>query len=178
MNSNNENEQKIDKIFLLEQIYNTYQYETDRKGKLDSKAIGYYTIMGIFFAGFLVVEPILFDKGLLLVVSMKDVLVVINYLAILVFLGLFIWTVVLLHKDYVPKGRDVFAPEDNWEYLLNLSKENAILSMRDNLTAHIKLLAKGNDKNADMLKRINILCIINAIIVVVVFIMLLGSNFI
>ena len=39
---------EMNKTYLLEKIYDKYQMEISRKGRLEGKIIGYYTILGFF----------------------------------------------------------------------------------------------------------------------------------
>lgn len=118
------------KYYLLEKIYDKYKMEISRKGRLESKTIGYYTILGIFFAAFFVIEPLVLEKELFILFSSKQILAIINYLSMFVFLVLFLMSIVILHKNYKPIARAEFDPISNWDTLAPLENEKFIESLK------------------------------------------------
>jgi hypothetical protein len=168
----------MDKKELLEKIYDKYQMEIARKDRLESKTIGYYTIIGIFFAAFLVVEPILFEKGLIIKFSPKDILSIINYLLIIIYLISFIFSIFVLHQNYKPKIRNEFDPVSNWDLLVNNDKDNEEAEIEGIKTNLVEIIQSQNDVNMKMAVQLNLvnkLCIINALIIVLVFVVLLTT---
>ncbi len=160
------------KEYLLEKIYDKYNMEIARKDRLESKAIGYYTVVGISFAAFLVVEPILLAQESLSKFSINDILVILNLLIIIIYLVVFALLVAKLHQSYMPKTREVFEPIKNWDTLVESQYESYIESIKINLKDIIEKNEKSNDKIAKNIKSINNLCLANMLLVVVAFIIL------
>jgi amino acid transporter len=174
-----EKEQNMDKNNLLEKIYDKYQMEINRKDRLEGKAIGYYTIIGIFFAGFLVVEPIILGNSkLLFIPSFKELLAIINYILVLIYFVLFIYSIITLHNCYKPKTRPEFDPIANWEKLIAEDENRSNEMVKNEL---IKIIRIYEDKNYDTVKklaRINTVCIICALLMLAIFIILILSYYI
>lgn len=168
----------MEKSYLLEKVYDKYQMEIARKDRLESKAIGYYTITGIFFAGFLVVEPILFNSGMLLKFSFKEILGIINYGLIVGYIVSFGISIVLLHNSYKPKLRPEFDPIENWDVLASKDEDEAITIVRDELVGIIKHYEEKNGQIVNKLMHINRLCIVSAGFIVAIFIVLILSYFV
>jgi len=164
---------------LLDKIYDKYQMELSRRDRLDSKSIGYYTILGIFFAAFLVVEPLLFNQGLLIKFSIKEVLSVLNILLVLVYIIIFIASIFILHDNYKPKTRIEFDPIANWDILVNQENQDTVIdSLKKNLVDIIKEYEKDNEKKARKLRIINMFCIISGMIIMSIFVVLVTTYFI
>lgn len=164
---------------LLDKIYDKYQMELSRRDRLDSKSIGYYTILGIFIAAFLVVEPLLFNQGLLIKFSIKEILSVINMILVLVFITLFICSIFILHNNYKPKVRTEFDPIANWDALVNQNNEDIVIeSLKKSLVEIIAEYEKENEIKAKKLNIINMFCILCGIIIVVIFVVLITTYYI
>ncbi len=186
MNKTDTPEQKNDsreiiikhKDYLLEKIYDKYKMEIARKDRLESKAIGYYTVIGISFAAFLVVEPILFDRGYLPKLAIKDILAILNLLITIAYLAFFIFLITKLHQSYTPKIRAEFESIRNWDVLIGLQDESYIESIKNNLIEIIKEYEESNSKMANRIQVINNLCFINMLLVVAVLIILAITYFV
>lgn len=157
------------KYYLLEKIYDKYKMEISRKGRLESKTIGYYTILGIFFAAFLVIEQLVVEKELFILFSSKQILAIINYLSMFVFLVLFLMSIVILHKNYKPIARAEFDPISNWDTLAPLENEKFIESLKHELIENIENVERQNERIAKRLSLVNMLCVINAGTVMIIF---------
>lgn len=157
------------KYYLLEKIYDKYKMEISRKGRLESKTIGYYTILGIFFAAFFVIEPLVLEKELFILFSSKQILAIINYLSMFVFLVLFLMSIVILHKNYKPIARAEFDPISNWDTLAPLENEKFIESLKHELIENIEIVERQNERIAKRLSLVNMLCVINAGTVMIIF---------
>jgi hypothetical protein len=169
-------ESKIEKqSYLLEKMYDKYQMEISRKDRLESKAIGYYTIIGISFAAFLVVEPLLFERGFLLKFSFKEILSIINFLFCLCYLFVFIFLVIRLHNSYKPKKRPEFDPIDAYQKLLEQNEGDFVTPIKDKLESIISEYETKNKKVAETLGIVNHLCIANMLLVVAIFAILFLS---
>jgi hypothetical protein len=169
----------MDTNYLLEKVYDKYQMEIGRKDRLEGKAIGYYTIIGIFFAGFLVIEPILLGNNkLLFVPTLKEFLAILNYLLIIAYIGLFIFSIITLHNCYKPKSRPEFDPINNWDKLLIADDKTSIEMAKKEL---IKIIQFYEEKNSEIVKKLikmNLICIINAALILIIFIILVLSYYI
>jgi len=168
----------MDKKELLEKIYDKYQMEIARRDRLESKSIGYYTISGIFFAAFLVIEPLLFSKGLLIIFNGKQMLSIINYILVISYIVLFIISIIKLHNNYKPKTRPEFDPIDSWDILVSKSEEESTELIKNKL---VEIIALYDEINKALVKRlflVNQLCIASAIIIVSIFIVLLTTYYI
>lgn len=164
---------------LLDKIYDKYQMELSRRDRLDSKSIGYYTILGIFFAAFLVVEPLLFNQGILVKFSINEILSIINILSVLAFISLFLISIFILHNSYKQKSRTEFDPVANWDALVSQDNEDIIIeSLKKNLTEIIIEYESENEVKAHKLNLINMFCIICGIIIVVTFVALIATYYI
>jgi len=164
---------------LLDKIYDKYQMELSRRDRLDSKSIGYYTILGIFFAAFLVVEPLLFNQGLLIKFSIKEILSVLNIILVLVYIIIFITSIIILHDNYKPKTRTEFDPIANWDALINQENQDIVIdSLKKNLVDIIEEYEKDNEKKARKLRIINMFCIISGMIIMSIFVVLVTTYFI
>lgn len=157
------------KYYLLEKIYDKYQMEISRKGRLEGKIIGYYTILGVFFAAFFVIEPLVLEKELFILFSLKEILSIINYLSMLAFLVLFLVSIVILHKNYKPVSRPEFDPIGNWDTLISFENEKFIETVKHELIENIEDVERQNEKIAKNLSLLNVLCGINAGIVMIIF---------
>ena len=111
---------------LLEKIYDKYQMEIARKDRIESKSIGYYTIVGIFFAAFLIIETLLFEKGILVKFSSMEILAIINYSLVILYLAIFLISIIKLHSNYKPKLRPEFDPIDNWDVLISKDDDESV----------------------------------------------------
>lgn len=168
----------MDKKELLEKLYDKYQMEIARKDRLEMKSLGYYTIIGIFFAAFLVIEPLLFGRGLLIKFSGKEILSIINFILIISYIALFVISIIKLHNNYKPKIRPEFDPIENWDTLVSKGEEESIELIKKEL---VKIIAYYEEKSGVFVKRlvlVNVLCIVNALIVVSIFIVLAASYYI
>lgn len=157
------------KSYLLEKIYDKYKMEISRKGRLESKTICYYTILGIFFAAFLVIEPFLLEKKLFILFSSKEILAIINYLSMFTFLVLFLVSIAILHKNYKPISRPEFDPIGNWDTLSSLDNEKFIDALKHELIDNIEDVEQHNKGVAERLKFVNRLCVINVVAIMVIF---------
>ena len=166
------------KNYLLEKIYDKYKMEIARKDRLESKAIGYYTITGISFAAFLVIVPFLFEKGHFPILTIRELLGVLFLFVIAVYLVLFVIQIVNLHGCYKPKVRSEFQPIQNWDDLIKLQNESYIESIKVNLVEIIKQYEKTNSAMAERISRINNLCFVNMLLVLAVFIILVATYFV
>lgn len=164
---------------MLEKIYEKYQMELSRRDRLDSKSIGYYTILGIFFAAFLVVEPLLFTQGLLLKFSVKELLSMFNFVLMLFFIGIFIVSIFVLHNNYKPKNRPEFDPIENWNVLVSQENEDLVIeSIKENLVQIIEEYERENQKTANKLNIINKFCIASGLIIVLIFVVLVTTYYV
>jgi hypothetical protein len=175
---NPEPENSARKDNLLEKIYDKYKMEIARKDRLESKAIGYYTIVGISFAAFLVVEPLLFGRGYLLKFTFSEVLVFFNYLIIATYLLLFIMLIINLHRTYKPKIRPEFDPIVNWDTLVELQDDAYTETIKTELIKIIGMYVKSNGEMADRIQLVNNFCLINMLLIVAIFIILIISYFV
>jgi hypothetical protein len=165
----------VDKKELLEKLYDKYQMEIARKDRIESKSIGYYTIIGIFFAAFLVIEPLLFSRNILVKFSLTEVLAIINYFLIISYIIIFLIAIIKLHNNYKPKIRPEFDPIENWDTLIIKDDDESTELIKNEL---IKIIKYYEEKNAIFVKRlsfVNLLCIINAIIIVAIFVVLVTT---
>lgn len=76
------------KYYLLEKNLRQISNGNFSKRKIGSKIIGYYTILGVFFAAFFVIEPLVLEKELFILLSSKEILAIINYLSMFAFFSL------------------------------------------------------------------------------------------
>jgi hypothetical protein len=167
----------MDKKYILDKIYDKYKMEISRKDRLEAKSLGYYTIIGIFFAAFSVIEPLLFSKGVLIKFDVFEIISIINYILIFLFLLIFISSIIILHNNYKPKNRQEFDPINNWSLLTSEPEEKTIEIIKKELEKIINNYEVNNKKIADSLMKINILCVINAFIIVMIFVFLIIFNF-
>jgi hypothetical protein len=163
------------KEYLLEKIYDKYKMEISRKARLESKAIGYYTVTGISFAAFLIIEPLLFSGGYLILFSAKEVFSILNYIFLFTYIVVFIVSIIRLHNSYKPKLREEFDPIENWELLLTQDETGFIESIKKNLTVVIKDYLEMNERTYKSLKLVNLLCLLNMFLVVAILIVLIIS---
>jgi hypothetical protein len=163
------------KEYLLEKIYDKYKMEIARKDRLESKAIGYYTIVGISFAAFLVVEPLLFSRGYFIKFSFSEILAFLNYLIIATYLLFFIILVINLHKSYKPKIRPEFDPIVNWDTLIKLQDNTCIESIKIELAKIIKMYVENNNRMANRIQFVNNICLVNMMLIVAIFFILIIS---
>jgi hypothetical protein len=175
---NPERENWTKKEYLLEKIYDKYKMEIARKDRLESKAIGYYTIVGISFAAFLVVEPFLFSRGYLIKFTFFEILAFLNYLIIATYLLFFIILVINLHKSYMPKIRAEFDPITNWDTLIELQDETFIESLKVELVKIINMHAKNNGRMANRIQFVNNFCLMNMLLIIAIFIILIITYFV
>lgn len=165
----------MDKKELLEKLYDKYQMEIARKDRIESKSIGYYTIIGIFFAAFLVIEPLLFTRNILVKFSLTEVLGIINYLLIVSYLIIFITAIIKLHNNYKPKIRPEFDPIENWDTLITKDYDESIELIKNELIKIIKYYEEKNEGFVKRLSFVNLLCIISAVIIVAIFVVLVTT---
>ena len=165
----------MDKKELLEKLYDKYQMEIARKDRIESKSIGYYTIIGIFFAAFLVIEPLLFTRNILVKFSLTEVLGIINYLLIVSYLIIFITAIIKLHNNYKPKIRPEFDPIENWDTLITKDYNESIELIKNELIKIIKYYEEKNEGFVKRLSFVNLLCIISAVIIVAIFVVLVTT---
>jgi len=164
---------------LLKKIYDKYKMELLRRDRLDSKSIGYYTILGIFFAAFLVVEPLLFSQGILAKFSVNEILSIFNAFLVIIFIIIFISSIFVLHNNYKPKKRTEFDPIENWDVLVNQENEDIIIeSIKKNLVQIIGEYEKENYRTALKLNVINKFCIASGIIIVLIFVVLVATYYV
>jgi len=88
---------------------------------------------------------------------------------------IFILAIIKLHNNYKPKIRPEFDPIDNWDTLIAKNDDESTELIKNEL---IKIIKYYEEKNAVFVKRltfVNLLCIINAIIIVAIFVVLVTT---
>lgn len=168
----------MDEKELLDKLYDKYQMEISRKDRIESKSIGYYTIIGIFLAAFLVIEPILLEKGLLMRFELKDFLATFNCIIVFLFILLFIISIVILHKNYKPKKRKEFDPIENWDILKSASKQDSLNAIKEELIQIVKDYEKQNEIFSSRLIVVNRFCLIMAFLIIISFFSLIALFYI
>jgi hypothetical protein len=161
------------KEYLLEKIYDKYKMEISRKERLESKANGYYTITGISFAAFLVIEPLLFSRGYLILFSGKEVFSILNYIFLITYMVVFIVSIIRLHNSYKPRLRGEFDPIENWNLLITRDETSFVESIKKNLIDVIESYLTMNDRTYKSLKLVSFLCLLNMFLIVAIFIVLI-----
>jgi len=170
MENSNDNE-TLDKKYLLEKVFDNYDAEISRKDRLQSKVIGYYTILGIYFAAFLVIEPLFFERHFVVNLSLWDVLSVVNIILCIVFLVLMCYSIYGMHKCYKIQYRKAFDPVGEWDKLVNMKDAEARENIKNFLFNTIREYNNSNDEIVKVLKNTDTRVIICSVIVVLSFIL-------
>ena len=80
-----DNDQQLKYLFLKDCLFDSYNKELERKDRIESKALGFYTVVGIFFAAFIVLEPLLITN-IASCLSCHFIFIIINYFLVFIFL--------------------------------------------------------------------------------------------
>ncbi len=122
--------------FLLERLNDDYKSELARKDILESKALGYFTILGIILANIIAIQIAFFSYK-----SMNSGIKAINFIILIacsIFLLFFIINGFLCYRI---SNRKVFSVVGkNWNEIIDTSKESIEMSNNkdDNLDLFIK----------------------------------------
>lgn len=159
---------------LMDCLFREYERESGRKARLDSKIAGYFTALGIFFAAFLIIEP-------LLVETFKDnnacvCLWVLNILLIVSYIVVFYIAFFSLKENYSPKNRNEFDIINEWDSLLEESYNTTCERIKSSLSTLCDDFYKMNDATADKLKLINKLIGIQSILIIALFVIYISLN--
>ena len=143
-----------------------YDKEVSRKGRLEAKTTGYFSVLGIFFAAFLVIEPKLIEK----IIDVCLCLYNLNNLLVVLYLAFFIITFILLKDAYRPKARKEIKISKVWNELLECPYENICESIKEQLSPLNESFFQQNEKLAKKLDIANICIMIQGAIITALFI--------
>jgi hypothetical protein len=147
------------KKYLLEYVYNEYKAEIDRKYLIENKALGYYTILGISFGGFIV--------SFIHIISSKYTLepTIIGFLnaacvpVSIVYIFFMIFIVFFLRRAFRPKDTEHYTIEEFWEKLQEADNVIVYDSIYDNLKYCLDFNRNENKKIVEYLKLTDFLMI-------------------
>ena len=143
-----------------------YDKEISRKGRLEAKTTGYFSLLGIFFAAFLVIEPKLIERIIDVCLCLHNF----NNLLVVLYFAFFIITFILLKDAYKPKARKEIKISKVWNELLECPYENICESIKEQLSHLNESFYQQNEKLAKKLDIVNICIMIQGAIITVLFI--------
>ncbi|WP_018527756.1 hypothetical protein [Alkalispirochaeta alkalica] len=91
-----------------------YSEEISRKDRIEAKAIGYYTVLGITLAAFLVIYPFWLEKQFRWSCDIHGILSAIMIVLLVGFLTVLTIAFINIHNVYKPKNRAEITPEQYW----------------------------------------------------------------
>ncbi len=165
-------EEKITLIhFLMDKLYDEYKEETARKEKLESKALGFYTILGIILADIIALQ-IAFKS------CENELLSKIN-IGILIILGIiYLIFIILNFISYKPKKRQNLSLliSQNWNAYVKITEigvdnknqhnrlDDFVMFFREDLKEKIKDNQEKNNNLVFKIKIQSILCLLSGIL--------------
>ena len=168
-----EEEKKIILNLLLDKLFDEYKAENARKDTLESKALGFYTIIGIILADVIALQ-IAFKKIKIKILNNINIF-------ILILLGI-IYTIFIINNFilYKPKKRQNFSLSgENWNIYLKIGEESTsntnpnnkldefIKSFKDNITGIINDNKQKNDILVKKIKAQSLLCFLSGLLLLI-----------
>ena len=171
----NVKQEKYEKYnLLMDCMFRTYEREFSRKGRLDAKAAGYFSVLGIFFAAFLVIEPRLIE--IFLERKICQCLYVINLICVFAYIILFFLSFTLLKEVYGVKGRAEAKIIEVWTEYFKHPFDEVCERIKETINPLYKELLSDNEEYAKKLKTVQSYFLSQSIIIIFLFIILLGIN--
>ena len=155
-------------VLLMDCIFREYERESGRKARLDSKIAGYFTALGIFFAAFLIIEPLLVET--FKVNNACGCLWVLNIFLVASYIVVFYITFFSLKENYSPKNRNEFDIINKWDSLVEDSYYTTCKRIKRSLSTLCDDFYKRNDATADKLKQINKMIGVQSLLIMGLFI--------
>lgn len=146
------------KKYLLEYVYNEYKTEIERKYLIENKALGYYTILGISFAGFIasiihIANNFIIEPTAMGFFNASCIIISIIYLFFMFFVVFF------LKRAFGPKDTEHYTVEEFWNKLQEADDVVIYDSIYDNLKYCLDFNRNENKKVVEYLKLTDFLMI-------------------
>lgn len=174
-NREDQNQDMYEKYnLLMDCLFREYEREFSRKGRLDSKAAGFFSVLGLFFAAFLVIEPKLIE--IFLERKICQCLYVINLICVFAYIILFFLSFISLKEVYGVKERTEAKIIEVWDEYFKHPFDEVCESIKETINPLCNELLSGNEEYAKKLKTVQSYFLSQSIIIFVLFIMFLGIN--
>ena len=136
------------KLYLIGKIFDEHNQELQRKESLEAKALGYYTMLGIFFAGFIIV----FIEFVKIFTYINQISQGIFVFFAFMFMATFTIITQKLGGCYKPKDKEVFNIRENYFELMKYNEDIIANVLIDNFANIIPKNIKLNDSIVNSLK--------------------------
>lgn len=161
--------------FLLNQLKDEYDYEIKRKELLESKALGYYTIIGIVLAGFIAIQIAIFQCT-----ELAKSIIYLN-VSIFVIMSLCYLIFIILHFfSYKVRKLNVYSIlDDNWNKVIDIMKisvedsadsdtlDGFVKKFRVEIKAIIKINKKRNERLVTIISVLHGISIISSVLLLI-----------
>lgn len=144
------------KRIAFDLLIQKYSEELTRKDRIESKAIGYYTVLGISFTAFLVIVPFWLDKLLTFSctiqgsISYSFLLLSGSYIIVLFF------AFISIHGIYKPKNRAEITPIAYWKNEISgKNKSDFLDEVYDHIVTTVQMNETSNNEMVALLERVN-----------------------
>ncbi|WP_010261643.1 hypothetical protein [Treponema primitia] len=139
------------KKYLLEYVFNEYKTEIERKYLIENKAIGYYTVLGISFAGF-VASLIYIASDFIIKPTVLGFLNAASVITSIIYIFFMTFIVFFLKRAFRPKDTEHYKIKEFWEKLQEADDILVYDSIYKNLKKCLKFNRKENKKIVKYLK--------------------------
>ncbi len=148
--------------------------ELSRKGRLDAKAAGYFSVLGVFFAAFLVIEPKLFE--VFEIIDKCICLYLTNFILVIIYIIFLFIIFIFLKLAYKPKSREEPLILQTWEVLLKERYGNVCESIKKPLFKLYEEIFQDNEDIAKNLNTAQMFLLLQAVIITLLFCIYFSIN--